>query len=38
MRIVVDLAPAMNYKVEPAFYKLEKIYLLDISEASSDAP
>ncbi len=33
LRIVVDLSPSMSYEVEPAFYRAEKIYVLDISEA-----
>jgi hypothetical protein len=33
LRIVVDLSPSMSYDVEPAFYRAEKIYVLDISEA-----
>ena len=33
LRIVVDLSPSIRYDVEPAFYRAEKIYVLDISEA-----
>ncbi|MFH1079594.1 MAG: AMIN domain-containing protein [Pseudomonadota bacterium] len=33
LRIVVDLSPSINYEVEPAFYRAEKVYVLDISEA-----
>lgn len=33
LRIVVDLSPSVSYEVEPAFYRAEKIYMLDISEA-----
>lgn len=36
LRIVVDLAPSRNYDVDPVFYKAEKIYMLDISEAPVD--
>ena len=36
LRIVVDLSPSISYEVEPAFYKAEKIYVLDISAASVD--
>jgi hypothetical protein len=36
LRIVVDLAPSRNYEVEPVFYKAEKIYVLNISEAPVD--
>jgi hypothetical protein len=36
LRIVVDLAPAMHYEVKPAFFQAEKIYLIDISNISSD--
>ena len=34
LRIVVDLSPSMSYDVEPAFYRAEKIYVVDISEAT----
>jgi hypothetical protein len=33
LRIVVDLSPSIRYDAEPAFYRAEKIYVLDISEA-----
>ena len=36
LRIVVDLVPAKNYDVEPVFYRAEKIYVLNISEAPVD--
>lgn len=36
LRIVVDLAPAMHYEVKPTFFQAEKIYLIDISDISSD--
>ncbi|MBA4397531.1 MAG: hypothetical protein C0394_09145 [Syntrophus sp. (in: bacteria)] len=36
LRIVVDLSPSISYEVEPIFYKAEKIYMLDISEAPAD--
>jgi len=34
LRIVVDLTPSRHYEVEPVFYKAEKLYVLDISEAA----
>lgn len=36
LRIVVDLAPLKNYDVEPVFYRAEKIYMVDITEAPAD--
>jgi hypothetical protein len=36
LRIVVDLAPSRNYDIEPVFSKVEKIYMLDITEAPVD--
>lgn len=36
LRIVVDLSPSVSYEVEPAFYRAEKIYVLDISSAPAD--
>ena len=36
LRIVVDLAPSRNYEVEPVFYKAEKLYMVDISQAPVD--
>lgn len=36
LRIVVDLSPSISYEVEPAFYKAEKVYVLDISRAPVD--
>jgi hypothetical protein len=36
LRIVVDLSPSISYEVEPAFYRAEKIYVLDISAAPVD--
>jgi hypothetical protein len=36
LRIVADLAPAIHYNVEPAFYKAEKIFALDIQELPAD--
>jgi len=36
LRIVVDLSPSISYEVEPAFYRQEKIYVLDISTAPVD--
>jgi hypothetical protein len=36
LRIVVDLSPSISYEVDPAFYRAEKIYVLDISAAPVD--
>jgi hypothetical protein len=36
LRIVVDLAPTRSYEVEPAYYKAEKMYVLDISETAAN--
>jgi hypothetical protein len=36
LRIVVDLAASKSYDVEPAYYKAEKMYVLDISETAAD--
>jgi hypothetical protein len=37
LRIVLDLAPLRNFEVEPAYYKAEKMYVLDISETVADS-
>ncbi len=36
LRIVVDLSPSISYEVEPAFYRAEKVYVLDISQAPAN--
>jgi hypothetical protein len=36
LRIVIDLAPSRNYDVEPVFYRAEKIYMVDITEAATE--
>ena len=37
LRIVLDLMPSRNFEVEPAYYKAEKMYVLDISETVADS-